>query len=127
MNTKLILASSIAALSSLAGLATTAHAGDFRINLNLGLPRLPVVVIADRHDAPVYGYARVDSCDDRSAPRGFWKEVSVRIWVPERWVATCDRRGREIRTLSPGYFTYRTDRVWVDYSHGYNSNYYARR
>ena len=129
MNTKIVLASCIAALSGLAGFATTAHAGtDFRINLNLGLPRPPAIIVSGRgYEAPAYGYTRVDSCDDR-APSGYWKEITVKTWVPERWIVTYDRRGREIRSCSPGYFTYRTDRVWVDTGRSYsNNNYYARR
>lgn len=122
MNTKIVLASFIAAVSGFSGLATTAKADtDFRINLNLGLPRPPVVVVPNRgHDVPVYGYDRgYDSHDRRDhGPRGYWKEITVKTWVPARWVISRDRRGREYRTLENGYFTYRTDRVWVsnDYS-----------
>jgi hypothetical protein len=122
MNTKLVLASFIAALSGFAGLATTAKADtDFRINLNLGLPRLPapVVVVPGRdRDGPGYGYDRgYEGRDYRDhGPRGYWKEVVVKTWVPARWVVT-HRRGREVRTLANGYFTYRTDRVWVSTGH----------
>jgi hypothetical protein len=131
MNTKIVLASFIAALSGFAGLATTAKADtDFRINLGLpglpslpGLPRLPtppVVVISGRdRDVPAYGYDRgYDSHDRRDhGPRGYWKEIEIKTWVPARWVVSHDRRGREFRTLENGYFTYRTDRVWVSNDH----------
>lgn len=114
MNTKIVLASFVAALSGFTGLANAAKAGtDLRINLNLGLPRTPAVIIAaPSHSVPAYGYARPDYRGHET--RGYWKEITVKTWVPERWVVSCDRRGREIRTLTPGYFTYRTDRVWVD-------------
>jgi hypothetical protein len=56
------------------------------------------------------------------APRGSWREVVVKTWIPERWVAGRDRWGRHLRMLEPGYFTYRTDRVWVD---GHNHHRYG--
>jgi hypothetical protein len=118
MKTKFVLASFVAALSGFAGLANTANAGtDLRINLNLGLPRPPVLVVSGGgRGGPAYGYnGRYDS---RETPRGYWREISVRTWVPARWVVSCDRRGREIRRFEDGYFTYRTDRVWVDGGNG---------
>jgi hypothetical protein len=130
MNTKIVLASLVAALSGFTGLATTAKADtDFRINLNLGLPRLPappvIVVPGHDHDRPGYGYDRgYDSRRDHG-PRGYWKEIQVKTWVPARWVISRDRRGREHRTLTNGYFTYRTDRVWVANDH--NSRGFGRR
>ncbi|MBI5691719.1 MAG: hypothetical protein HZC55_16670 [Verrucomicrobia bacterium] len=45
---------------------------------------------------------------------GYWREVLVKTWVPERWTYSRDRWGRTIRVREPGYFTYRTDRVWVE-------------
>jgi hypothetical protein len=38
----------------------------------------------------------------------------VKTWVPERWVVSRDRWGRPVRHCEPGYFTYRTERVWVE-------------
>ena len=46
--------------------------------------------------------------------RGYWDEIVVQAWVPERWVITRDHRGRIVRICEPGYYTYRTDRVWID-------------
>lgn len=46
--------------------------------------------------------------------RGYWKDVVVKTWVPERWVVRHDRWGRPFRACEPGYFAYRTERVWVD-------------
>lgn len=47
--------------------------------------------------------------------RGFWKEVRVKIWVPARWVIEHSLHGRDYRRYVEGYYTYRTDRVWVSY------------
>ena len=38
---------------------------------------------------------------------------AVKVWVPEEFVVTRDRFGREFRSVRAGYFTYRNDRVWV--------------
>ncbi|MDO8540393.1 MAG: hypothetical protein Q7S40_08115 [Opitutaceae bacterium] len=56
--------------------------------------------------------------------RGYWKDMVVKTWVPERWSVSHNRWGRPVRTCEPGYFAYRTERVWVDgrdgYGHGNN-------
>ena len=88
----------------------------------------PAVVVNDR------GYF-ADRCDDfgnRFDDRvnsGYWKVVSVRIWVPGYWVVERDRSGRSFRHYSAGHNEYRTDRRWVahdrrdrpdrNYSYGY--------
>lgn len=96
------------ALLATAGLATTgARAGhDSRVvvhaDISIGAPayRAPShYVHAPRHYAP---------------SRGYWKEVVVKTWVPERWVVRHDRWGRPFRHCEPGYFVYHTNRVWVD-------------
>ena len=46
--------------------------------------------------------------------RGYWKDVQVKTWVPERWVVRHNRWGRPERVCEPGYYTYTTSRVWVD-------------
>jgi hypothetical protein len=110
MKTKFVLASVVAALSGLAGFTTTASAGtDVHLSINLGAPR-PVIVVPSR-DHRGHGY----NDDHRHGPRGYWKEIEVRTWVPSRWVVTYDRRGREVRTLHKGHYAIRTDRVWVAY------------
>jgi hypothetical protein len=126
MNTKIALASFVTALSGLAGFTSTAHAGtDFRINLNLGLPPPPVIVVPGRdHDVRPNGF-EYDRRDH--GPRGYWKEITVKTWVPARWAITRDRRGREYRTLENGYYTYRTDRVWVDNDRDDRGYAYGRR
>lgn len=95
----LALAVTAAALAANSARADTR----FSIGVNVGAPtysRPPTVVYAP---APVV-----------VAPRGYWKDVTVKSWVPERWVSSRDRWGRVVRVCEPGYFTYRTDRVWVD-------------
>jgi hypothetical protein len=125
MKTKFILASVIA-LSGLAGLATTASAGT-SINVSIGapIPRPPVVVVTEpAHDGRAYGgYG-----DRRWAPpppRGYWKEIEVKDWVPAHWVVTPDFRGRESRVYEPGHYVCRVERVWVEYGHDHDR--FARR
>lgn len=67
-----------------------------------------------RHDACDSRYTTVivkdrnDRCDD-----GYWKEVRVRTWVPGCWVTERGHHGRSCRRYVEGYYTYRTDRIWV--------------
>lgn len=107
-----------------------------RIGVNIGAPvyhhSAPVVVAAPAPalvyaPAPTVVYARPPVVVV-TPPRGYWKEIQVKTWVPERWVVRTSRWGRTERYCEPGYFTYRTDRVWVDstphhrhgHSYGYN-------
>jgi hypothetical protein len=104
----------IALLASAAALAATSARAETRVNvgINVGTPvyRTPApVVVHTPPPAVVYAPAPVVV-----EPRGYWKEVVVKTWVPERWVSSRDRWGRHVRVCEPGYFTYRTDRVWVD-------------
>ena len=59
--------------------------------------------------------------------RGYWKDVQVKTWVPERWVVRHNRWGRPERHCEPGYFAYTTQRVWVDshdrHDHGRDHRY----
>lgn len=59
--------------------------------------------------------------------RGYWKDVQVKTWMPERWVVTHNRWGRPERVYQPGYYTYATSRVWVDgrSDHGRGSHSYG--
>ena len=130
MKTKFIVVSVFAAVSGLAGIANTASAGtDFRINIGIGARPGPVI-IAPRCEPVVvvpaspaygygYGYGRSvpvpvyrDACPP-PAPRGYWTEVPVKVWVPAEWIVSRGHQGHAVRSLRSGYFTYRTDRVWV--------------
>lgn len=57
-----------------------------------------------------------DDCYDHG-DSGYWKEVSVRVWVPGCWVVERSRygHGRTERRYISGHYTFRTDRVWVSY------------
>jgi len=101
----------IALLATVAALAATTARADTRVSIGVNFggphyrPAPPAVVYAPAPPAVVYAPAPV---------RGYWTDVSVKTWVPERWVSTHDRWGRHVRVCEPGYFTYRTERVWVD-------------
>ncbi len=119
----------LALIISAAAVATSSARADTRVSfgLNVTLPTYraqpPVVAYAP---PPTVVYAPV-------APRGYWQEVAVKTWVPERIVFVRNRWGRTERVCEPGYFTYRTDRVWVaaddcaprsyGYSHDHNRDY----
>jgi hypothetical protein len=101
MNHKTALAS-LALLTAFAGTTATLHAGtDVHINIGLGSvitrPLPPPVVVVDRNDRP----------------RGYWKTITIKEWVPGRWVIDRDRRGRPVRTFEAGHYSYRDERVWV--------------
>jgi hypothetical protein len=46
--------------------------------------------------------------------RGYWKDVVVRDWMPERWILRHNAWGRPVRVYEPGHYVVRTERVWVD-------------
>jgi hypothetical protein len=100
---------SLALFTAFAGSAATLHAGtDVHVHIGLGpvitRPLPPPVVVVER-PAP---------------PRGYWKTVTVKEWVPGRWVITRSSRGREIRSFEPGYYSYREERVWVNFDRDHN-------
>lgn len=66
------------------------------------------------HHTTVVVTDRNDRCDDRGND-GFWKDVSVRVWVPGYWVEERRHHGRAYRSYVGGYYEFRHDRVWVDY------------
>ena len=120
MKTKIVLASVVAAVSGLAGTANTASAGvDVHLRAIL-VERPAAVVVAPAYCAPavpvVVEYRRPEE------PRGYWREVVVKTWVPARWVVSHNYFGRAHRRLEPGYFAYRTDRVWVDFGRGHGDD-----
>jgi hypothetical protein len=112
--TKLALAT--LALAGAAVFANTASAHtDFRVSIGFGVPA-PVVRYASAPvaycPAPVVA-APVVVMPRYEHPAGYWKDVVVKTWVPARYVDTRGHHGRIVRVLEPGYFTYRTERVWV--------------
>src|SRR3954470_8404743 len=100
----------IALFATAAALAANSARADTRVSIGVNVgnpgyrPVAPAVVYAP---PPVVAYAPAPA-------RGYWKDVSVKTWVPERWVTSRDRWGRPVRVCEPGYFTYRNERVWVD-------------
>ena len=110
MKTKFILASILAAFS---GMSASARAGtDIHIGINLNAGLAPLVVAPGyyRPVAPIVVERRHEE------PSGYWKDVIVKKWVPERWVVSYGYRGRAERKFVPGYFTYDTERVWVSFN-----------
>jgi len=102
-----------ALLVTAAALATTPAWAGTRVTLGIhvGLPVYappPVVVV------PVPPPLPPPPVVVAAPPCGYWREVVVRTWVPERWVVAHDRWGRPVRNCTPGYFAYRTERVWVE-------------
>lgn len=103
----------VAVLTVLAGFATTAaHADHSRVNVDVG-----ITLGSPRH-APVYVEPApvVVPAGHRhaSSSRGHWDTVTVKTWVPGRWVVSRDRWGRRHRFFENGYYTYHTERVWVE-------------
>jgi len=96
----------LALLVTAAALVANSARADTRVSIgvNLGAP-------AYRPAPPV---AYVPAPVVVVAPRGYWKDVQVQTWVPERWVVRTNRWGRSERYCEPGYYAYRTERVWVD-------------
>lgn len=114
----------IALLATAATFAVASARADtrFSIGVNIGVPTY-------RSAPPTVVYAPpVAVCPPAAvvAPaRGYWKDVAVKTWVPERWVVSRDRWGRPVRHCEPGYYAYRTERVWVEthgrgYAYGYD-------
>lgn len=109
------------ALLATAALAAAPLRADTRIGIgvNFGLPvhrpAMPIIVPAPM-PPPAFVAAPPPAVIYAPAP-GYWDEVVVKTWVPERWIYTRDHWGRSRRVCEPGYFTYRTERVWVDSRH----------
>jgi len=118
-------------LTALAGFATTAARADHsRVNVAVGINlgssyRAPAYVApAPVYVAPAPVYVSPGHRHDRD--RGHWENVTVKTWVPARWVTTHNHWGHPVRILEKGYFTFRTDRVWVDHrGHDHRDNRYG--
>lgn len=119
-----------ALLATAAALAATSARAETRVHIgvNVGAP-----VYRSAHvysPAPVMDYCPPEPAVVYApAPRGYWKDVTVKTWVPERWVMSTDRWGRSVRVCEPGHFVYRTERVWVDggHDHGHGPAHGYRR
>lgn len=68
--------------------------------------------------------------DDRCEPyasNGYWRDVTVQVWVPACWVVERGYRGSDHRRYVSDHYEGRNNRVWVsnerhDY-HGGNAHY----
>ena len=49
----------------------------------------------------------------RVEPRGYYKTVHVKEWVPGCWRVRYDRCGSRIKYWEPGYYTHVEKRIWV--------------
>jgi hypothetical protein len=113
----------VALIFSAAALAVTPARADSRVHIgvSIGSPVLhrpaPVIVAPApvvRYSAPPVVMYAPPPAVVVTGPRGYWKEVPVKVWVPERWVVHTNRWGHAEQHRVPGYFAYRTERVWVD-------------
>ncbi len=130
MKTSVILAIAIAGLSAV---PASAHAGRNSEKVWIGVGSFLGGVLVGSHierhsspppvvycpPAPRYQPAPVVIVEQPRhcpppAPSGYWKTIQTRVYVPERWIITTDRCGRQTRVCQPAYYTYETRRVWVD-------------
>ena len=109
--------------------STAARADHSSVNVGFGMSFASPAVVA----APAPAYcppaatvvAPVSNFRYVPAP-GHWEDVTVKTWIPGRWVTSRDRWGRPVRFFEEGRFAFRTERVWVDSrrdsGYGYNYN-----
>lgn len=98
----------IAVIVTAASLAAASARADTRVHIgvSVGAPAY--------HSAPRTVVVAPPPAIVVATPRGYWKEVQVRTWVPERWVVRHSRWGRPERYCEPGHYAYTTQRVWVE-------------
>jgi hypothetical protein len=115
-------ATALAFMSLLAGLVVSTSRAETGAYASVDVQSGPVVaapVGVPMMPLPRYapGYATVPPVR-YEAPRGYWRDVTVRSWVPDRWIVTPGRHGRTVRVFEPGHFVCSTDRVWVESRRG---------
>ena len=69
----------------------------------------------DRVYAPPAPIVVVNDHGDYYPNDGYWKEVSVKVWVPGCWIVERNHRGRDYRRYVGGHHEYRTSRIWIAY------------
>lgn len=111
------------ALFTLAAVATpkTAKANDTGAILGGFIGGVIVASALNDHHHETVIVRDSDRCEE---PRGYWREVAVRVWVPGCWVVERDDWGRHCRRYVEGHYEMRRDRVWVAYN---NYERYDRR
>jgi len=112
-----------ALLAGLAGFATTAARADHgRINVGVA------VAVAPTYSVPAYYPPTTNYYPAAPVVRGHWDDVTVKTWIPGRWITSRDRWGRPVQVFENGRYAFRTERVWVDGRsrgndyYGYNDN-----
>ncbi len=73
------------------------------------------VVVSDRADRCEDRYNRYDDRYEDRRESGFWKDVSVQVWVPGVWIVERSRHGRCYDRFVSGHYESRTNRVWVSH------------
>ena len=103
------------ALATLAAVATpnTAKANDAGKILGGFIGGVIVASALNDHHHETIIVRDSDRCEE---PRGYWREVSVRVWVPGGWVFERDHCGRGYKRYVEGHYELRPDRVWVAYN-----------
>lgn len=145
---KIAITSVLAVMTGLAGAPQTAKAGDDEVFAAIGGFIGGVIVASAIHDNDLHrahAYCEFDGCRDRyvvrHAHRGPHREwVTVRVWVPGRWIVRYDNYGRRERCYVNGRYEHRREYVVVDrhpgrgrgrgYDRGYDRDYdrdYGRR
>jgi hypothetical protein len=126
---KIAITSVLAVMTGLAGAPQTAKAGDDEVFAAIGGFIGGVLVASashDRHDRG-HAYCEFDGCRDRyvirhdhRGPHREW--VTVRVWVPGRWIVRYDNYGRRERFYVKGRYEHRREYVVVDRNRGRGSD-----
>jgi hypothetical protein len=137
---KIAITSVLAVMTGLAGAPQTAKAGDDEVFAAIGGfigGAIVASAIHDNHNHRAHAYCEFDGCRDRyvirHAHRGPHRDwVTVRVWVPGRWVVRHDGYGRRERFYVKGHYDVRREYVAVDRHgrRGYDRDYdrgYGRR
>lgn len=116
MNTK-ITALTLAAATAFAFTPKPAVAGDKGLAVVGGIIGGLIIASAinDHHDTSAVYVSRGYNGHGRYDNSGYWKNVSVNVWVPGYWIVERSHHNRSHRRYVEGYYECRTDRVWVSY------------
>ena len=117
---KLIITSVALAVGTLIGTPAPAKADDGEVLAAIGGFIGGVIVGSHSRDveylppAPRSHFGVSVVVDSRHGRSGHWEYVSMRTWVPGRWLVRFDDCGRRVRTFERGHYEVRRERVWVD-------------
>ena len=133
---KFAIASVLAVMTGLAGapLPAKAHGDDTALAIVGGF--IGGVIVANAindHHAHVHAYCGFDGCRDRyvvahthSGRNHEW--ITVRVWVPGRWVIRYDNYGHRSRYFERGRYEYRRHAMGYDHHglRGHDRGHYHR-